>query len=244
MDATKLSFLTAVLGDEGARALNKAAERYGPLESILVPRAIMAWLSITARTGYEGEIPGVPGSNLSFAKSENGLYAGLLSVNGTTYPFEDASVLHVVAGVSVALSADLSADHGVKDSDLVNLGRQVDLLAKAEFIQHAPLCKTEEPAPKPVEAAKPVPASNKNPKRKPKANKRFHFQKSQFEVSCSECGCPQIEGGKFTGCMCTADLVQYASLTKSDTGYSVEFGPEWGEDELSLLFSITGATNG
>jgi hypothetical protein len=242
MDATKLSFLKAVLGDEGAQALDKAVRRYEPLESVLVPRAILSWLSVAARTGYEGEIPGVSFAGLAFAKNESDLYDGTLSINFIQYPFENASFMHVVAGVSVALGADIT-DHGIKDADLVNLGRQVDLLAKAEFVQYASLCKREEPTPVPVKASEPTVASE-TPKRKPKAKKRFHFAKSQLDMDCPDCGCPQIEDGEFKGCMCTIDLARFASLTKSDTGYTLEFGPEWGEDELSLLFMITGADNG
>lgn len=422
MDSAKLSFLAAVLGDEGAQALSKAAARYEPLEDVLIPRAALSWLSITARTGYEGEIPGVPGSYLSFMKNEGtDLFAGQLSVNGESHPFENASVLHIVAGVSVALNADVSADHRLKDSDLVNLGRQVDLLTKAEFVgRFEDLRKTEPPKktvtmyhvgrdfdqfdpsqigtgegsrgaalnplgpglygtvaePGAEEAAKrtalqyakyhqdphlhtfevdldpagtgfgahnhhtrdfnldelgnrndrlaqatgvkypdpdiltrklgnvkanamlrqhgisarmtnlhngviemavydpaklrrvskvrvadmqkseieiqlreAIALTEKNygepwvdihpPKRKRKG-KKFTFKKSQLESPCPDCGGTQIEAQSFNGCMCTAELAPFVTLSKSNGDYVAEFGPEWGEDELSLLFSITG----
>lgn len=440
MDATKLSFLKATLGDEAATALNKAVERYEPLEAVLVPRVIISWLNVTARTGYEGEIPGVAGSHLSFTKNEDtDLFAGLLAVNGVVHPFENASVMHLVAGVSVALKADVSADHGIRDSDLVNLGRQVDLLAKAAFVtEFEPLVKgamkrvapfnpaqvsnwtkastnrwtaeernrdqvepledearvralhkltgatqvkrhpqtgermfllhrgmggdehkkvTANPGfithdqmsswtPRHQEAAAhgggyaaeeggdvtyfntvsawvperaihsvpkqlgdtneyarpgpnqysdeyevlvaphqseraetpPPPVGMRGPanarlqeqratqqhnaqiddvmamfkdelvvppvapKRKTKT-KKFNFRKSQLDVECTDCGGKQIEKGKFVGCLCTSELARYASLSKSTNGYSIEFGPEWGEDELSLLFTIIGEAN-
>jgi hypothetical protein len=70
MDGRKFQFLKAVLGEDGAKALAKAAERAPELGNALLPRTIMAWLGVASRDDFEGTIPGVENTYLQFTKAE------------------------------------------------------------------------------------------------------------------------------------------------------------------------------
>ena len=61
MDVTRYSFLVATLGEDGATALAKAAERSPVLAPVLVPRALLSWLQLQG-SAYEGSLPGVDNS--------------------------------------------------------------------------------------------------------------------------------------------------------------------------------------
>ena len=138
MDAKKYDFLRAVVGDDGASALRKAADRLGDLEGAIVPRAIMAWLGVAARGDYEGSIPGVQDSYLDFAKNEDGTYSGSITIGEGVFPFQNATVFHLAASISVALGAqELDDDSRFKNMDLVKLGKSIDIMAKAKFISNA-----------------------------------------------------------------------------------------------------------
>lgn len=131
MDTRKFLFLKAVLGDDGARALAKAAERGPELEAALLPRTIMAWLGIAARHDFEGQIPGVENTYIQFRKAEE-RYSGSVAIGEEVYSFEKASVLHLGACMAVALGADHErVTAGLKDLDIQRLGKNIDTLAKA-----------------------------------------------------------------------------------------------------------------
>jgi hypothetical protein len=136
MDDRKYAFLKAVLGDDGACSLKKAADRIENLESAIVPRAIMAWLGVAARGDYEGELPGVEDSYLDFAKNIDSTYTGSIAIGSGVFPFQNASVFHLAASVALALDAEFE-DTNIKDTDLVKLGKSIDVLAKAKYVASA-----------------------------------------------------------------------------------------------------------
>lgn len=130
------SFLKAVLGADAAGALRKAAERSESLTTVLGARAVVGWLSLASRWGYEGEVPGLPGSFLRFAKSEStDLFDGEVRFGKDLYKFEQVDLPHVAAGLSVALGADQAPDEDLKDTDLVSLGKNIDLLLKTQLVK-------------------------------------------------------------------------------------------------------------
>lgn len=133
MEARKLQFLKAVLGDDGASALSKAAERAPELGAALLPRTIMAWLGVAARDDFEGTIPGVENTYLQFQKSED-RYSGSVSVGDDVYSFETATVLHLGACMAVALGFDHErTSPRLKDLDIQRLGKNIDTLVKARM---------------------------------------------------------------------------------------------------------------
>ena len=130
MDVQRYAFLVATLGEDGAQALAKAAERVPTLASVLVPRAILAWLQVQDDE-FEGELPGLQNTYLSFSKSQ-GTYTGTVSVQDTSYGFEAATPMHLAASIGIALGVDAEGiDPQLRDHDLQRLGKSVDLLCKA-----------------------------------------------------------------------------------------------------------------
>jgi hypothetical protein len=131
MDDRKFRFLKAVLGEDGAKALAKAAERAPELEAALLPRSIMAWLGLTTRADFEGRIPGNENTYVQFTKSES-RYSGTVTIGEEVYSFENASVMHLGACVAVALGADHErVSPTLRDLDIQRLGKNIDTLAKA-----------------------------------------------------------------------------------------------------------------
>ncbi|MGH9428147.1 MAG: hypothetical protein ACRD2L_17830, partial [Terriglobia bacterium] len=128
-------FLVEALGKDGAAALHKAAERYPDLGGALLPRAIIAWLSVESRLRdeYANDVPGAEGIRLEFKKSEAG-FSGSVMLPGGRYDFENATMFHVAGAVAVALEADVDAAGRVRDTDVERLGKNIDLLAKARAL--------------------------------------------------------------------------------------------------------------
>ena len=144
MDVLRYGFLVATLGEDGATALSKAAERSPVLGPVLVPRAILAWLQLQQDANYEGELPGVTNSYLSFQKASGfqktlttgtptpDSFTGVIAVGDKSYGFEDASALQLAASIGIALGVDADQlDPSLRDVDLRRLGHSIDLLAKA-----------------------------------------------------------------------------------------------------------------
>lgn len=128
-------FLDAILGQDGAAALRKTAERSSPLASALLPRSIMSWLTLAGRWGYEGEIPGVPGSWLRFHKTEQDTFQGCIEAGGEQYDFDHASLTHLAACTAVCLGMDARPiDPALKPQDVERLGKNLDLLVMTRFV--------------------------------------------------------------------------------------------------------------
>lgn len=131
MDLQRFEFLKATLGEDGAKALAKAAERSPALAAVLVPRAILAWLQLQESGAYEGELPGVENSYLSLARADQD-FTGVIAVGESSYGFEGATLMQLAASIGVALGVDADQlDPSLRDIDLRNLGKSIDLLAKA-----------------------------------------------------------------------------------------------------------------
>jgi hypothetical protein len=132
MHDRKVQLLVGILGQEGANALRKAVERSRELESVLVPRAILAWLGVAGRKDYAGNVPGVDGTEMRFIKSENG-FTGSVKVDGRSIGFTEAGVFQLASAIAVAIGADQNPDD-IKDIDLFRLGKSIDMLAKAHIL--------------------------------------------------------------------------------------------------------------
>lgn len=52
------TFLTEILGEDGANALEKAINKMPMLNSVITPRAVVSWVSTIGKLGFEGELPG------------------------------------------------------------------------------------------------------------------------------------------------------------------------------------------
>lgn len=138
MNSQALQFLKAILGDDGASALIKAGERSTTLQSAVLPRSIMAWLSFAARWGYEGEVPGCHDSYLEFHKSDADSFDGAITIGPETYGFDRAPLVHVAAAMAVALGADSQTiDPRLKEVDVARLGKNLDLLIGTRFLNFA-----------------------------------------------------------------------------------------------------------
>jgi hypothetical protein len=147
MNKPKSRFLAALLGEHGAQALNKAADRSDAVAGFILPRTAMAWVEMVGRVGsYSGTIPGNANTFLSFAKSEDGNYRGQVDWAGTSYTFEDASADQLVAAVVVALECDCEAptDDRQTPQMLQGLGKSIDLLVKARVYSEVKLAKTQD----------------------------------------------------------------------------------------------------
>lgn len=132
MTDRKLQLLVGILGQDGANALRKAVERSVQLESVLVPRAILAWLGVAGRSDYNGTVPGMADSQMQFAKSQNS-FTGSVKVDGRAIGFTGADIFQLASAIAVAIGADQSPTD-VKDIELFRLGKSIDMLAKARIV--------------------------------------------------------------------------------------------------------------
>lgn len=148
-----LQFLKAVLGDDGAAALQKAAERSVELGNALIPRTIMAWVDVAGRFGFEGELPGVKNTYIHFEKNESGGYRGAISVNDETYNFQDSTLFRLSASVAVALDVSVGDASRIRDMDVEKLGKSVDCLVKARYVAKKLAEESKEESPEELEKA-------------------------------------------------------------------------------------------
>lgn len=134
MNDRAFSFLTGVLGKDGAQALKKAAQKEAGISSAVVPRTILSWISLATRYEYEGGIPGVDNTYLQFRKTEGPGYSGAVSIGDEVYSFQNASMFHVAASVAVALGVDdTRIDSKVRDMTVTRLGKSIDTIVKARI---------------------------------------------------------------------------------------------------------------
>jgi len=123
--------MASVLGEAGVQALNKVAERSQEIGNVLLPRTILAW--IRSEDEFDGELPGVVGSSMSFMKAEGG-FTGSVDIAGQPYAFQDVSIFHLVAATAVALGEESASPLDLRDLDLERLGKNIDLLARTKMI--------------------------------------------------------------------------------------------------------------
>lgn len=135
MSNRKNQFLVGVLGDDGARALQKAAERSEALGNALLPRTILSWVTMASRYEFEGALPGVSNSYLQFKKTEGPGFSGAISIGDDVFSFQNATLFHVAASVGVAIGCDAEpVDPDLRDLDLARLGKSIDVLARARVV--------------------------------------------------------------------------------------------------------------
>ncbi len=257
------NFMNSVLGEDGASALLKAAERSPVLEGVVLPRSVVSWLSFASRVGgeYDGEIPGMPDSYMEFRKSGEDSFDGVITVGTEVYEFQNASALQLAAATTVALGADtLKIDPTLKGIDIVRLGKNIDLLIGTRYLNLAKKAleersssssssseessmSKEEPGQaagflKPLAPTPAVPQA-KQPKIKNKTP-NLKVSKSKSEHECSVCGAAQFSGDVFQGCFCLRELCKYATADKANNGFVIHFGPEWSSNDISILVDILG----
>jgi hypothetical protein len=127
-----MKFFELILGEVGAKALNNTAEILKP---VVVPRAIVSWVSMMGDVGFDGEVPGVPGSYISLKKNETG-YWGAIKVEDELITFDKAAIPHVAATLGIALGIELpEISEQLKTRDMEALGKSIDLLVKSEFLR-------------------------------------------------------------------------------------------------------------
>ncbi len=235
------TFLKEILGDEGNAALKRVVDRAPIFKSIVVPRAIISWLSVMSKLGYEGELPGTPDSYISLDKSDSEQFTGALTIEDQMYEFENADLLHVAASVGVALGLDLEPiDEQLKTKDLSKLGKGIDLLVKSRIV------KTAKSAHKPKiiedsfeemeETIIPSEIVSSKGISKPKY---FKLSKSESDKACNECGMNQFESNKFTGCICLKSLSKAIKTARQDDGFILKFNMnELDEETVSTVISV------
>lgn len=253
MDGRKVQFLKAVLGEDGATALQKAAVRSEVLGNLLIPRTVIAWLGFAARSEYRGQIPGISNTYISFKKNEDG-FNGEISVSDEIYSFEKASLYHVAASIAVSLGADKDkAPSAVKDIDLTRLGKSIDLLVKARAVTKELLNKKAEPPkkihrPEPQIRIEPSKKSSKPSLPRIVANKQLptlKLSEHQLDSRCPVCACSQMNSGKFVGCMCFRALSKNVKVVRNeDKTLQFTFGNNWDRESVEVfLQSLGGSTN-
>jgi hypothetical protein len=236
MDSRQFEFLKAVLGENGAVALQKATNRSELLEKAILPRTILAWLSVISRGAFDGALPGTEES-LNFKKSEN-TFTGQISIQKDVFTFDNASLFDLGAAVAVSLGVDLQPNlKALKSTDLINLGKSIDTLVKAHLAEE--LVKKQAKIGLPGQTAKPqepqAPAAPtptqleapKAPKPKlPKLNKAtLKIKKSQIYTRCQLCSMK-----------CFHAIADGVKVLEKGLDLLLEFDPEmWGPDEVGSL---------
>lgn len=118
-------FLTQAIGNPGVEALEKTATLLPELESVILPRVIMAWLHTASELGYEGPIPGtqavMKSDAVCFGGSQAGVKADFIGA---------ASLVCLAAGCN-----DLDVPSTLKPALVANLAKTVDLLTKTRFLK-------------------------------------------------------------------------------------------------------------
>jgi hypothetical protein len=128
------NFLRSILGDIGLTALAKACQNKPEIVSTLLPRAILAFLKVTPTYTYTGELPGQNNTVLQLSKNEAG-FSGVLTAPNSSWAFKDSPITHVAAAISVSLGvSEIQTDPDLTDSQLLKLGKSLDLLAKAQAL--------------------------------------------------------------------------------------------------------------
>jgi hypothetical protein len=251
MNTRESAFLVELLGPIGAKALLKMAERSPALESALVPRAVLAWLGLVARYDYEGALPGVDNSYVSFTKTESG-FEGSIALGADVYGMSQASIYHVAGSVAVALGVEPRLlDPKVKDLDVAKLGKSIDLLAKAQLaskeLERKAKEKTKkaeghgEPA-KPMAQAAPIePELTQPPPAVPKPKvptlPSLKVTKAEATKACRACGEVQFQGDRFAGCLCFAGLQKSVKTSTKPDGYLLDFGKNWDLEAIEALIA-------
>ena len=247
-------FLSRILGVDGSEAMARAVDRHEPLESVLLPRAILSWIKAVGPFGHDGSIPGVADSHLKFSKNEEG-FAGSVNIYDFVYEFEKASVFHLASSLALALDVDPTGI-GIKDLDIERLGKSIDMLVKATIVKEE-LAKVKAPEQaggaaspiQPIQAVAPAPVAPATPKMaeapkmaKPKVKlpipSKIKVTKSEMSYKCGLCGRGSFLDSTYVGCSCLAEL---AKSVHSDTVTNeLTLGDDWDKDSIMVLLECIG----
>ncbi len=249
----RASFLVAVLGKAGAKALTALADSSELVDAVLTPRAAMAWLH--ASSSHNGTVPGLPDTALTLVKTETG-YTGEVRLAAGNHVFTSTAIEHVAAAITLAVGEPVAARPGLRDVDLARLGKTLDLLAKAQV---SPLARSEggkgvaaqARTPKAPEAptAKAPTTTRKKPKlpRAPggvkaaSTPKPLKLSEAEARKPCSVCLVSQFKGAEVQLCYCLRDLRKglYA-VPLSKGGFELTFGGDWDTDAVLVLLEAVG----
>lgn len=238
MDARSQGFLAAIVGDDAARALAKAAVTPG-IAWAMVPRAIVAW--IEAGPVAAGQLPGVPGAYLELRKDEAG-YTGAVSVGDGLYTFADASLYHAAGAIALAVAGEPVEIPTLSQPAMIRLGKAIDQLVKARAgaAPKAPKAQLpgKEAAPKgPEQAEEPqAPVQTQRAQRRPRPKlPTLRVTKSEAATPCVSCGKPHFAGSRYVGCGCFVALAKSVKTEPHGDGYMLSFGGAWDADAIFAL---------
>jgi hypothetical protein len=135
VDQRKISFLQAVIGDDGARALTKATSASTDLEWAIFPRVVMSWLEVVSHGAYNSALPGTNDVKLTLRKGADDAFFGSVNIGDELYAFRDTTLYHVAGAVAVALGAAPTNAPELRHPSLAKLGKSVDLLVRSRTLR-------------------------------------------------------------------------------------------------------------
>ena len=242
MDKTAYRFLAGVLGTDGAKALGRAVTRQPELATVLIPRTVLGWLGMQKSDQYEGAIPGIANSYLSFTKTESG-WTGAVSdtKSNNVHAFSGKNTYSLAATICAAIGFSQSSTD-MSDASIVRLGKSIDALLKAHDLTER-LSKTELPGRthKPTEQTGPEEpeAPQKQPQMKPKPKlpklPTLKVEKAESGKECPECGGKRFMDDRFVGCMCWRDLAKSIKTVAYADGYVLEFSKDADRESIMAL---------
>jgi hypothetical protein len=236
-------FMTQVLGEEAAQALQRGCSKSEELQSLMGPRVILAW--INEHPEFNGNIPGVPESLLSFKKSE-GYLEGSIELGQYAYTFAQADDTHLAATLTVILGGAQPKPERIRTPELADLGKSVDKLVKSRIlrlIKQAQDAATSAPPQKQLEPEAPEGNQRDKQTQRTVQTPKMQVTKSQSDHKCSTCGAPSFRREQFTGCYCMKSLAKYASSVPCECGYEISFHQMWTNSNIQLLKDIMGVKN-
>ncbi len=261
----KNKFLSGILGKDGAQALKKAVQSDARLQPVILPRAIIGWLSFISQYEYEGELPGVDNSYIEFTKNQDETFSGSIAIGEEVHEFENTDIYHVASAISVSIGEDADvADNEVRDLVLVRLGKSIDALAKAHEISRTLASRLVEPKEEsskeesstkkdeldktdlPGKTAAPTkqqgPIGPMAPRKQGRLPRPPSFKAPSLKIgkteSCKVCGVcdgSQFSGNKFTGCICFRDLAKSINTTAYSDGYALDFKTDFDKEAYMVL---------
>jgi len=247
-------FLKKVVGEAGSEALCKAMESHPELTGSLLPRVIYSW--VNSKESFKDNIPGTK-NYIEFKKTEGG-YNGALDLDTTRLEFNSAGIFSVVGGVSIALEIDTALQKSIKDNNLVNLGKNIDILVKSiatkkpstvtEIRARAKhkLTKGEDDGSSKGFAphgkfAEPIPPTPPTPNKLVQEEQQFktalNVKKSESESRCGGCSMRFFKNGSFVGCYCTRELAGDVTVLVKSEGYELNFGPSWNNESIQHVIT-------
>lgn len=246
---TSLSFVSAVLGKDGATALRRAILKNPALEGFLVPRTVLGWTM--NKSEFRGALPGVDQIYIEFSKAESG-YTGRIGVGkNPLVAINPKDEFELAAEIISNLGIEVSRFEGGA-STLYRLGKSIDTLLKArEAIRSLAKAPQELPgttakplAPEgPQEPIKPTATQPKIAKPKPKLPKlpMVKIELDNLNKHCKTCGSGLFKNQRFAGCLCWRDLAKHSVSTVYADGVVVEFDSK--ADRASVQTLLRELTN-